>query len=155
VLEELRKLDSHPTAVELFEIVRTRLPNISLGTVYRNLDLLVQSGEARRLEFSGAKARFDGKPGHHYHIRCVRCRRVDDVHDLPPGFAVGQVRQLSGYEVLGCRLEFFGICPECKTRVGAVRDEPTGENENSGGKESTCAAPSAVGDGGGDVGAGS
>jgi Fur family ferric uptake transcriptional regulator len=155
VLEELRKFGSHPTAVELFEIVRTRLPNISLGTVYRNLDLLVQSGEARKLEFSGAKARFDGRPGLHYHIRCVRCQRVDDVHDLPPGFAVGQVRQLSGYEVLGCRLEFFGICPECKTRAGSTPGETTVEGEYSGGKESTRAAPSAVGDGGRDVGAGS
>lgn len=113
VLEELRKLTSHPTAAELYEITRARLPKISMGTVYRNLELLAQNGIIQKLEIGGAEARFDGNPERHYHVRCVRCERVDDVHDLPDDFVNDDVKSLSGYEILECRLDFIGICPGC------------------------------------------
>ena len=67
ILEELRKLKSHPTADELYSIVRERLPRISLGTVYRNLDFLADSGEIRRLEAAGSTKRFDGDISNHQH----------------------------------------------------------------------------------------
>ena len=113
VLEELRKLTSHPTAAQLYEITRARLPKISMGTVYRNLELLAQNVVIQKLQISGSEARFDGNPERHYHVRCVRCERVDDVHDLPDDFVKGEVKSLSGYEILECRLDFVGICPAC------------------------------------------
>ena len=113
ILEELTKLSSHPTAAELHEITRQRLPKISLGTVYRNLDLLARNGLIRKLETGRGEARFDGDLDHHYHLRCVRCGRVDDAHDLSTDFVTGEVKNLNGYEVLGFQLEFFGICPTC------------------------------------------
>ena len=113
ILEELRKLTSHPTAGELHEITRQRLPKISLGTVYRNLDLLARNGLIRKLETGRGEARFDGDLDHHYHVRCVRCGRVDDAHDLSPDSVTGEVKSLNGYEVLGFRLEFFGVCQAC------------------------------------------
>lgn len=116
ILEELRKRTTHPTAVELYEIVRRRLSRISLGTVYRNLELLTQNGVIQKLDISGSEARFDGNPERHYHVRCVRCGRVDDVHDLPGDFVKRQVKHLSGYEIRGFRLEFIGICPKCRRR---------------------------------------
>ena len=64
ILEELQKLQSHPTAAALYEIVRRRVPKISLGTVYRNLELLARTGLIRKLEFAGAEARFDGNVSH-------------------------------------------------------------------------------------------
>src|SRR5574340_808335 len=79
ILEELQKVKSHPTAVGLHDLVRRRLPKISLGTVYRNLELLAKAGVIRKLETAGAEARFDGNAGQHHHIRCVGCGRVDDV----------------------------------------------------------------------------
>ena len=113
ILEELRKLTSHPTAAQLHEITRQRLPRISLGTVYRNLDLLATNGLIRKLETGRGEARFDGDLDHHYHVRCVRCGRVDDAHDLSPDSVTGEVKSLNGYEVLGFRLELFGVCPAC------------------------------------------
>ena len=113
ILEELRKLTSHPTAAQLHEITRQRLPRISLGPVYRNLDLLATNGLIRKLETGRGEARFDGDLDHHYHVRCVRCGRVDDAHDLSPDSVTGEVKSLNGYEVLGFRLEFFGVCPAC------------------------------------------
>jgi len=116
LLEELRKVSSHPTAAELYELVRRRMPKISLGTVYRNLELLTESGTIQKLATGRAEARFDGDPGRHYHVRCVRCGRVDDVHDLPEDLLDSEPKELAGYEILGHRLEFLGICPECGDR---------------------------------------
>ena len=60
ILEELRKVKTHPTADELYAMVRTRMPRISLGTVYRNLDFLTESKEILKLESAGSIRRFDG-----------------------------------------------------------------------------------------------
>lgn len=114
VLKELKKLTSHPTADELYKIVRKQLPKISLGTIYRNLDLLVETGMIRRLDVGGGKYRFDAFTEKHHHIRCIRCDRVDDVFDLPEVATENEVSKATDYEVLGYKLEFLGICPECK-----------------------------------------
>ena len=116
ILEELQKLTSHPTATMLYAIVRRRLPKISLGTVYRNLELLARMGVIQKLDFSGAEARFDGNVAEHDHLRCVRCGRVDDVSALPLDLLGGTANHCSGYQILGHRLEFFGVCPECGDR---------------------------------------
>jgi Fur family transcriptional regulator, ferric uptake regulator len=114
ILEELQRLKSHPTAADLYEIVRRRLPRISLGTVYRNLELLAEQGTIRRLDAGAVQARFDGKLALHHHIRCQSCGSVDDI-ELPPLDLSGFIPQnTGGYEVYGHRLEFFGICPQCR-----------------------------------------
>ena len=115
ILEELQKVASHPTAVELYESVRRRMPRISLGTVYRNLELLAKTGTIRKLTFGGTEARFDGNPDCHYHVRCVRCGRVDDLDGLPPEPVPVEPGQAGGYRILGHRLEFVGICPHCRS----------------------------------------
>jgi Fur family ferric uptake transcriptional regulator len=114
MLEELRKTHSHPTATELYEIVRRRLPRISLGTVYRNLELLTETGAIRRLEIFGKEARFDGDLDKHYHVRCERCSRVDDLVGTPPEQTIEESRDVNGWKILERRVEFVGICPECQ-----------------------------------------
>ena len=120
VLEELKNLGSHPTAAELYEIARRRLPKISLGTVYSNLELLAQLGVIRKLQTSGSVARFDGDRGRHYHVCCVRCGRVDDAQGLPTDPLEHEIKSLGGYDVLDYHLQFVGICPECKTEPAPV-----------------------------------
>jgi len=122
VLEELKKLSSHPTAAELYDVARGRMPKISLGTVYRNLELLAQNGVIRKLDIGGAEARFDGNPERHYHVRCIHCQRVDDVHDLPEDFVKEQAGNLAGYDIVGFRLDFLGVCPDCQGGCGAGDD---------------------------------
>jgi Fur family ferric uptake transcriptional regulator len=114
ILEELQNLSTHPTAVELYEITRRRLPRISLGTVYRNLDLLVRAGIVQRLQGVGAETRFEGKPDRHSHVRCVRCGRLDDVHEARVNLVGRKANRLKDYEILGHKLELFGICSECR-----------------------------------------
>ena len=115
ILEELRKRElSHPTADEVYEAVRRRLPHISLATVYRNLEAFSEAGLLVKLELAAAQKRFDIITDDHYHVRCVQCGRVEDCElDLPVDLE-GALQASSGYEVTGHRLEFSGICPRCK-----------------------------------------
>jgi Fur family ferric uptake transcriptional regulator len=121
VLEELRKVYSHPTAVGVYDLVRRRLPKISLGTIYRNLELLAQLGMIQKIQTAGAETRFDANPRPHDHVRCVRCGRVDDLPGAPLDRSGAKVHDSGGYQILGCRLEFFGICPRCR-KAPAVDD---------------------------------
>ena len=113
ILEEIRRYNNHPAADEIYERVRKRLPRISLGTVYRNLDVLCELGEIQRLELSGAMKRYDGIPKKHYHIRCVGCDRVDDAPIAPLNALEDDLYGTTVYEILGHNLEFTGLCPKC------------------------------------------
>ena len=116
ILQKLQQVKTHPSAEEVYEIVRQELPRISLGTVYRNLETLVQSGEIQRLEHCGTTRRFDGNTNNHYHIRCVRCGRVDDVEIDPVQELDDQVRHTTDYQVIGHQLEFLGFCRDCSEK---------------------------------------
>jgi Fur family ferric uptake transcriptional regulator len=113
ILEELREFHDHPSADELYERVRKRLPRISLGTVYRNLEVLCELGEIQKHEFGGTLKRFDGNPHLHYHIRCTCCDRVDNVPVRDLTDLEKDLSPESEYKILGYRLEFIGLCPEC------------------------------------------
>jgi len=117
VLEELCAVKTHPTAAELYELVRRRLPRVSLGTVYRNLEVLLQDGMIRKLEFAGSETRFDGTQAEHYHVRCRDCGHIEDIYDLGPGGAPVQPTTLAGFHIEGHRLEYFGLCPVCQSAV--------------------------------------
>ncbi|MEW5913164.1 MAG: transcriptional repressor [Thermodesulfobacteriota bacterium] len=114
IMEELRKVKSHPTAGELCQMVRRRLPRISLGTVYRNLDILSRSGMIQKLDVAGQEMRFDGDIRDHYHLRCLECGGVSDVDLALLTDIDQQVEEASGFEVLGHRLEFVGRCQACR-----------------------------------------
>jgi Fe2+ or Zn2+ uptake regulation protein len=119
ILEEIRKTHTHPSADEVYEMVRPLLPRISLGTVYRNLEILSEIGEIQKLEYGGSLKRFDGKTEKHYHIRCMNCDRLDDA---PMNFLThieNEVRDKTGFRILGHQLEFVGLCPECHEKAAA------------------------------------
>jgi Fur family ferric uptake transcriptional regulator len=115
ILEELRSVSSHPSADEIYAMVRRRLPRISLGTIYRNLELLSESGEIRRIDSGANLKRFDGRADSHYHIRCTRCDRLVDV-SIDLGVDVeAPARAVTDFAILGHTLEFIGVCPECRS----------------------------------------
>jgi len=117
ILEELKKLSSHPTADEVYDRARRRLPRISLGTVYRNLEILSGCGMIRKLELGGTQKRFDGRVENHYHVRCIRCGCIGDVPMEPLTTIENAIRGASNYEIIGSRLEFIGECPQCKKKA--------------------------------------
>ena len=116
ILEELRKINTHPSADEIYDLVRKKLPRISLGTIYRNLEVLLQLGEIQRIELCGNLKRYDGNPEMHYHIRCLRCGRVDDVVIEPRQDLEYQIHCSTEYKVIGHRLNFFGYCRDCREK---------------------------------------
>ncbi len=114
ILEELSKVYSHPTADEIYTMVRERLPNISLGTVYRNLELLAESGQILKLESAGSTRRYDANIIPHYHIRCVACGSVGDMISEEKPYEFVEKILVNGYTLLGVNIAFDGICPKCK-----------------------------------------
>jgi len=113
ILEKLREVMSHPTADDIYQMVRKRLLNISLGTVYRNLEHLTAQGIIKKLNIDGNRMRFDGKPDDHNHIRCIVCGRIDDL-PVESKVSLDELHSDCGYEILGRKVEYFGKCPECK-----------------------------------------
>ncbi len=113
ILDALRKGNNHPTADMIYEMVRRQMPRISLGTVYRNLEILTALGEIQTLELSGSQKRYDGIPQKHYHIRCLHCGRVDDAPIAPLNRLEDDLYESTVYTIMGHRLEFIGLCPEC------------------------------------------
>ena len=125
ILEELQRLQAgceHPTADELYELVRRRLPHISLGTVYRNLELLSRFGMIQTLKLGGTRMRFDGDSRCHHHIRCIRCGRIDDL-EMEPEVAEcdREILEATGYEVVERRFEYLGLCPACREKEHGSR----------------------------------
>jgi len=127
ILEELCKVTCHPSADELYNMVRRRLPRISMGTVYRNLDLLTRDGVIQTLEISGTQKRFDGNASNHYHMRCLRCGKVADAHIKKVIPIEDVIKEVTDFEIVGHRLEFIGLCPRCRRKKpGCHEKTPTG-----------------------------
>ena len=117
ILDVLRQTDTHPTADEIYDRVKKHLPRISLGTVYRNLEVLSELGEIQILELSGSLKRFDWDPHKHYHIRCVRCDRVENAPLAPMNRLENKLYRSTVFEIIGHNLEFIGLCPECTEKT--------------------------------------
>ena len=104
----------HRTAEEIYDLARAEMPSLARGTVYRNLGLLVQDGEIRKLEMAGAPARYDRERSPHPHLVCQVCGRVEDLpapDGLMEGFAATRGVSLTGYD-----LKLYHVCPACRGR---------------------------------------
>lgn len=123
ILEELKNMKSHPTADELYLVVRSRLPRISLGTVYRNLQHLSKQGLIRILHNASGQMLVDGDTSEHYHVRCMRCGRIEDLPGRPVLHFDRDNLEKTEYEILGYNIELVGICPNCR---GKEKLEQTG-----------------------------
>jgi Fur family ferric uptake transcriptional regulator len=118
VLDELRHDCTHPTAGELYRRVRERMPRISLGTVYRNLEILQETGDAIRLSgCSGQEARYDGRPEPHLHFRCEQCERIRDLETVLPLVDDLVGSSLEGHVVSGYHVVLHGTCRDCRQRA--------------------------------------
>ena len=114
ILRLLKNTKSHPTADWVYDRVRKEIPNISLGTVYRNLRKLSQEGIIQKLSFGSSFDRYDADTSFHYHFACRNCGKVYDVVPGRPHRLLRQVEQKTGFEVEGVRIEFHGVCSRCK-----------------------------------------
>jgi Fe2+ or Zn2+ uptake regulation protein len=116
VFDYLRSVESHPTADQVFHAVRPRIPKLSLATVYKALEALVDAGLAAKLTDLEGRAHYDGRSEAHYHFRC---EKTGEVHDLPVpydpqlleklGTDVVEMLRRQGYHITGHRLELLGL----------------------------------------------
>ena len=114
VFEYLQSVDHHPTAEEVFLAVKQQLPKISLATVYKNLEALVESGMASKWSYANAAARYDIRTDHHYHLRCLKCGRMWDVEPTEVSEQLARMRPQRGFQVTDYRLELVGTCRDCR-----------------------------------------
>lgn len=126
ILTTIRQAHSHLSADEIYELVRKHLPRISLGTVYRNLEVLADQGLIQKLELGGTIKRFDWDPNKHYHIRCLCCGRVDNAPIAPLNTLEDELYGATVFSIIGHRLEFEGLCPECTKKEAEKEAEITG-----------------------------
>lgn len=115
ILEYLMQTTAHPTAETVYLHVREQYPNISLGTVYRNLNLLAEEGKIVRLTYGGSE-RFDGNLKPHNHFICKTCGNVLDLEIS----SLEHINTLAGVgfggRVEGHIIYFYGVCEECLKR---------------------------------------
>lgn len=113
-MEYLRSVDSHPSADEIYTEVRKIVPNISLGTIYRNLKRMSEMGEILRISGEDGGDRFDGNPNPHYHFSCVRCNKITDICIPYIKNLDERVEGITGNEIQSHTVMFKGICKNCK-----------------------------------------
>ncbi|MEE1013188.1 MAG: transcriptional repressor [Clostridia bacterium] len=113
ILNVLQGTTSHPTANWIYDAVRKEIPNISLGTVYRNLAKLTEAGTIQRLDVGDGMDRFDANFHPHYHLFCNGCKRMMDL-ELPYDTDLDKMAaQIHGAEVACHNLIFYGRCGIC------------------------------------------
>ena len=115
ILKVVKGTNSHPAADWVYERVREDIPNISLGTVYRDLKLLKQEGEISEVGFVDTLSRFDGNTRNHYHFRCEQCGYIFDVDEPVNEELDKRIAQKLGFKVSCHKLELYGLCKECQS----------------------------------------
>ena len=113
ILDFLRTRTDHPTADVIYENIRILYPNISLGTVYRNLSLLADIGEIRKLsDFAGAD-HFDGRTDRHCHFMCRKCHKIIDIENMNFDQILQDAGKRFSGEITDFNARFFGLCEDC------------------------------------------
>ncbi len=114
VLEVLRSSCDHPTADVIFERVREQIPNISLGTVYRNLGQLKDEGFITVVESSDTKVHYEGNLTEHIHFLCKSCHKITDVWCKSP--VPAQLAEM-GLQVESQKTVYYGLCKSCRDNI--------------------------------------
>ena len=114
VLDAVRQSYNHPTADEIYNVVRAQDDKISRGTVYRNLNQLAKDGEIQKLEMPDGPDCFDHRLQRHYHAKCSRCGRVFDIEMDYMEDLAHRVKDAYGFAIDGHNLVFTGVCPTCQ-----------------------------------------
>ena len=114
----LQQTDSHPTAAEIHEALLPDMAALSLGTVYRNLEILVEEGEIDEVPCAVGATRYDGNTVPHHHFNCERCGRIVDVEVPVPRGLMRALARDRGLEPRRVRISFFGLCRSCAGDAG-------------------------------------
>jgi len=109
----------HPTAKDVYDTLKPQMPQLSLGTVYRNLSQLVEEGKL--IEIGGQTLRYDAAVAPHTHFRCMQCGAVIDLHMVPYDATLDSVELGEKHIIEGHELMFSGICSACAEKQNMKR----------------------------------
>ena len=114
ILQLLRETNTHPSADWLYAHMKDEFPKLSLGTVYRNIAVLIEQGLVQKIHFGSTFDRFEANPAPHYHLICEKCGRIEDFK-LPIYDEINQTADnQTDFQINRHMIEFFGICSKCK-----------------------------------------
>jgi len=116
---------SHPTADWVYQNARRKMPNISLGTVYRNLNVLVREGRILAIANSRGPVRYDANITRHSHLKCIGCGLMMDVPETDIDFVL-RSQKTRQFEVLEYRVEFLCLCPDCREKNASKKQTSKG-----------------------------
>lgn len=116
IYDALKHVNTHPSADELYEMLKPEHESLSLGTVYRNLRQMSKNGMIREIASPGNKDRFDADLSSHQHFFCMECGKVFDVF-LPEADNSSEVGKKYGFEVVKSEHSYYGICSDCSEKA--------------------------------------
>jgi len=115
IVEVLANSFDHPGVDQIYREVIKRFPTTSLATVYKTISLLKEIGELTEMGFGDESNRYDGRNPHpHPHIMCVKCKSIIDPDLSSLNEMSKELSEETGYKIISHRLDFFGVCPNCK-----------------------------------------
>ena len=119
ILAYLQQTTAHPSAEMIFTDLKPQIPDLSMGTVYRNLTFFKQQGLVSSVATVSGVERFDGNTKPHVHFICCQCDAVIDLMDLQvPDTLRGAAEACSGGQIADCQLSFTGVCQNCISNQG-------------------------------------
>ena len=122
VLRVLAASEGHPSVERVYETVRRDFPTTSIATIYKTVHLLKQINEVLEIALPDGSNRYDGnKPFPHPHLICVRCQKIIDPNLGSLKDMTAEVADETGFDILIYRLDFFGICDDCKREKNRLR----------------------------------
>lgn len=110
ILKIINNSCTHPNANEIYEKARMEIPNISLGTVYRILNSLLEKGKIRTIQTTDNIHRYDNVNWKHDHFICIKCGMVEDVEKV----SSREINTINNNQVLDCDITYKGICKKCE-----------------------------------------
>ncbi len=114
ILEVLKGVRTHPSADWIYDEVRKKLPQISKGTIYRNLKVLEEEGGIIKLNVDGMVGRYEIRQDNHYHFICEKCGCIFDLNEPKETELNVKFAKKTGFKITHHRLEFRGLCTDCQ-----------------------------------------
>lgn len=118
IFRALADSEEHPSAQMIYEELQETFPMISLATVYSTLELLKEMGEVVEVGFSDEGRRYEPNPHPHVNLVCVACGKIQDFEAVALSPVERAVADGTGYEIQGSRVEYYGLCPDCRQKAG-------------------------------------
>ena len=115
ILDVLMSTGSHPTASWIYDKLKGEFPELSMGTVYRNLNILKEQGLIRKIDFGSTFDRYDANTAPHYHFICERCGSIIDLDMHIDKELNRRVERMTNLKTKRHRIEFYGLCDKCSS----------------------------------------